>query len=72
MEWREGDIAGILPFSRMRDAPGDTTTREPTELFALESKHFHGLIRDCQTITAICEHVMLDSFQIECQRDDPQ
>ena len=31
MEWRGGDVAGFLPYSRMTASPGDTRTEEPTE-----------------------------------------
>jgi signal transduction histidine kinase len=60
LEWRAGDISGLLPFSRMRASPGTTTIIEPTEILALESRSFPELIRECQTVTAICVHVMLD------------
>jgi len=30
MEWREGDVTGTLPYSRMVSPPGDTRAQEPT------------------------------------------
>jgi signal transduction histidine kinase len=60
LEWRAGDISGILPFSRMRGSPGTTAVNEAAELLEVESRHFPELIRDCQAVTAICVHVMLD------------
>ncbi len=60
MEWRGGDISGVLPFSRMRNAPGETCAIEPSEVLAVSSDHFPELIRECQDLTAIFVHVMLD------------
>ena len=60
MEWRGGDLSGVLPFSRMRKTPGDTRAIAATELLGLSRAHFPDLIRECQELTAICVHVMLD------------
>ena len=32
MEWRGGDVTGLLPFSRLVAAPGEVKAEEPTEL----------------------------------------
>jgi len=60
MEWREGDVTGLLPYSRMTSAPGDVIAEEPTEVLDLHRDHLPALIRECQEITAILVHVMLD------------
>ncbi|MBP9144369.1 MAG: cyclic nucleotide-binding domain-containing protein [Thermoanaerobaculia bacterium] len=60
MEWRGGDIAGLLPFSRMRKAPGEMRAIAVTELLGLSRASFPDLIRECQELTAVCVHVMLD------------
>ena len=60
MEWRGGDVAGTIPYSRMRASPGETHFQEPTELFTLDRAHFRDLARDCHELTAILVHVMLD------------
>ena len=60
MEWRGGDISGILPFSRMRNSPGETRAIAATEVLGLSRDFFPELIRDCQELTAVCVHVMLD------------
>jgi signal transduction histidine kinase len=60
MEWRGGDVAGTLPYSRMRGSPGETHVLEPTELLGLGRSHFRDLARDCHELTAILVHVMLD------------
>ena len=30
MEWRAGDVTGMLPYSRMVSPPGDTVAQEPS------------------------------------------
>ena len=30
MEWRGGDVSGLLPYSRMKSSPGDVVAEEPT------------------------------------------
>jgi signal transduction histidine kinase len=60
MEWRGGDVTGLLPYSRMSRAPGDVIAEEPTEILDLHRDYFPALIRECQEVTAILVHVMLD------------
>ena len=31
MEWREGDVTGVLPYSRMVSPPGDSIAQESTD-----------------------------------------
>jgi len=59
-EWRGGDVTGLLPYSRMSAAPGDTIMGEPTDVFVVDRVHFPELTRECPTITAALVHVMLD------------
>ena len=35
MEWRGGDVTGLLPYSRLVSPPGDTVAQEPTEILAV-------------------------------------
>jgi CRP-like cAMP-binding protein len=32
LEWRGGDVTGLLPYSRLTSPPGDTIAQEPTEV----------------------------------------
>ena len=34
MEWRAGDVAGMLPYSRLVSPPGDSVAQEPSEILA--------------------------------------
>jgi CRP-like cAMP-binding protein len=35
MEWRGGDVTGLLPYSRLQNPPGDTIVDEPTVAIAI-------------------------------------
>ena len=60
MEWQGGDVTGILPYSRLQNAPGDTIVEEPTEVLMLTRQDLPGLIRNCYEVTAILVHAMTD------------
>ena len=32
MEWREGDVTGLLPYSRLVSPPGDSVAQEPSTI----------------------------------------
>jgi signal transduction histidine kinase len=60
MEWRGGDVTGVLPFSRTWMPPGDTIVNEPTEIVSLTRADLPQMIHACYEITAILVHVMTD------------
>jgi signal transduction histidine kinase len=60
MEWRGGDVSGLLPYSRLVSPPGDNAALEPTVILALHRDHFPAMIRDCSQLTSILVHQMLD------------
>jgi signal transduction histidine kinase len=60
MEWREGDVGGYLPYSRLVAAPGDVKVEIPTEIFMIPREEIPALIRDCYELTSIFVHVMVD------------
>jgi signal transduction histidine kinase len=60
MEWRGGDVAGILPYSRVVVAPGNTVIQEPTELFRVPREQLAALPKECPQATAELVHVMVD------------
>jgi signal transduction histidine kinase len=60
MEWREGQVTGLLPYSRMVSPPGDTTAQETTEILAVHRDLLPEMIRECQMITSILVHMMVD------------
>jgi signal transduction histidine kinase len=60
MEWRGGDVSGLLPYSRMKASPGDVIFEEATEVLTVYREHFPEMIRECPEVTAKLVHVMLD------------
>jgi signal transduction histidine kinase len=60
VEWRGGDVAGVLPYSRLRKPPGDAAVEEPTEVLALPRERLPDLARECHAITTNLVHVMTD------------
>ncbi len=45
MEWREGDVTGLLPYSRLVTPPGDTVAQDPVTILAVHRDHFDEMIR---------------------------
>jgi signal transduction histidine kinase len=60
VEWRGGDVTGLLPYSRLVSPPGDSIAQATTELLAIHRDDLAALIRDCHEITSILIHTMLD------------
>jgi len=60
IEWRAGDVAGLLPYSRLVGPPGDSVAQEPSEILAIPRGQIAAMIRDCYEITSILVHKMLD------------
>lgn len=64
MEWREGDITGMLPYSRLVSPPADVIAEEPTEIFMLDRGLLPQMIQECHDLTAILVHIMLDRARV--------
>jgi signal transduction histidine kinase len=64
IEWRGGDVTGLLPYSRLRTAPGNSIVQEPTEILGLHRNLLRELIEECHEITSILVRVMLDRARI--------
>jgi signal transduction histidine kinase len=60
MEWRGGDVTGLLPYSRMSRPPGQSTIEEPTETLAIHRDLFPEMLRECPHVTETLVHIMLD------------
>jgi signal transduction histidine kinase len=73
MEWRGGDVTGVMPYSRIGSPPGDVKAEEPTEIVTVYRQDLPSLICDCPEVTAILVHVMVDrarTFQRSDLHDD--
>jgi signal transduction histidine kinase len=64
MDWRAGDVTGVLPYSRMLNSPGDSVAQEPTDILVIERGHLPRLIRECHEVTSILVHKMLDRARV--------
>ena len=60
MDWREGDVTGLLPYSRLVNAPGNSVIQEPTELLRVGCEHLPRVPIECPQLTAELVHVMVD------------
>lgn len=60
MEWREGDVMGLLPYSRITGAPGDAVAQESSEILQVHGDHIRELTENCYEITAKLVHAMID------------
>jgi signal transduction histidine kinase len=59
-ETRGGELAGLLPFSRMTHSTADIVVDDTIEMLHIDSGLFPALIRECPGVTAACVHSMLD------------
>jgi signal transduction histidine kinase len=69
IEWRAGDVGGLLPHSRLVSPPGDSVAQESTEILAVHRDHLRELTRECHEITSILVHVMVDRARIFTSSD---
>jgi signal transduction histidine kinase len=63
-EWRAGDVTGLLPYSRLVHAPGESVVEEPAEALVVHRRAFPEMIRACYELTAVLVHVMLDRARV--------
>jgi signal transduction histidine kinase len=64
LEWRGGEVTGMLPYSRMTTPPGDSLSVVRTESLAIHREDFPEMIRECHGVTSILVGVMLDRARI--------
>ena len=60
LDWRGGDISGMLPYSRMTSPPGEGRVIEAAEALSIHRDHFPEMIRECPHVTTVMVHQMLD------------
>lgn len=64
LEWRAGDVTGLLPYSRLTRPPGDTIAQEPTDLLRIDRDCLRDLILECHETTTLLVHAMLDRARV--------
>lgn len=60
IEWRAGEVSGMLPYSRMTGPPGHNYFEESSELVTVHEEHFREMVHLCPVFSALTVHVMLD------------
>jgi signal transduction histidine kinase len=60
VEWHAGDVAGLLPYSRLQSPPGDSVAEQPTDIVVIHRDDLPELIRECHQMTSILVHTMVD------------
>jgi signal transduction histidine kinase len=60
MDWREGDVTGQLPYSRLAKAPGNSVIDESAEILCVPREHVAAMPFECPHVTAALVHVMVD------------
>jgi signal transduction histidine kinase len=60
MEWHEGDVTGMLPYSRMVSPPGNSVAQEFSTILALPRECIRAMTRECHEITSLLVHTMID------------
>ncbi|HEU4955166.1 MAG TPA: ATP-binding protein [Gemmatimonadales bacterium] len=60
VDWHDGDATGMLPYSRLVNAPGNTVILEPTEILRVARELLPALPIECPQVTAELVHVMVD------------
>ena len=69
MEWRSGDVTGLLPYSRLVSPPGDNVALEPSMILALPRDLLTAMIHNCHQITSILVHKMVDRAKLFTSSD---
>jgi signal transduction histidine kinase len=60
MEWRGGDVTGMMPYSRIVSPPADVIVEEAAEVFTVLREDLPEMIHECPELTTIFVHIMLD------------
>ena len=63
-EWRAGDVTGVLPYSRLVNAPGNSIALEPTTCFTVHRDYLLEMIQTCHQLTGLLVHAMLDRARV--------
>jgi signal transduction histidine kinase len=64
IEWRGGDVTGVLPYSRLVTPPGNSIAQEPTEILTLQRDLLRELTTECYELTSILVRAMLDRARL--------
>ncbi|HZL53549.1 MAG TPA: ATP-binding protein [Terracidiphilus sp.] len=69
IEWRTGEVSGVLPYSRLVSPPGDAIVQEPTEILSIPRDSLRAMTHDCFDVTSILVRTMLDRARLFTSSD---
>lgn len=69
IEWRTGEVSGVLPYSRLVSPPGDAIVQEPTEILSIPRDCLRAMTHDCFEVTSILVRTMLDRARLFTSSD---
>jgi signal transduction histidine kinase len=69
VEWREGDVTGMLPYSRLMAPPGNSSALEPSEILAIPRADLREMTRECFEVTSMLVHSMIDRARLFTSSD---
>ncbi|HVZ82821.1 MAG TPA: ATP-binding protein [Terracidiphilus sp.] len=69
IEWRAGDVSGMLPYSRLVAPPGNSIVLEPTEILSIPREQLRAMTRECFEVTSILVHNMIDRSRLFTSSD---
>jgi signal transduction histidine kinase len=64
MEWRGGDVTGLLPYSRLKTPPGEVVAEERTRLVTVDAADLRRMTQECYELTTVLVHLMLDRARV--------
>ncbi|MEI9969088.1 MAG: ATP-binding protein [Terracidiphilus sp.] len=64
IEWRGGEVSGLLPYSRLQTPPGDAVAEESSEILSIPREELQALTRECFVVTDTLVHAMLDRARL--------
>ena len=64
VEWRQGDVTGLLPYSRLMSPPGNSIALEPAEILSIPRAHIRAMTQECFEVTSILVHSMIDRARL--------
>jgi signal transduction histidine kinase len=69
VEWRGGDVAGLLPYSRLTVPPGDSKALESSQILAIPREQLRAMTSECFEVTSILVHSMVDRTRMFTSSD---
>jgi CRP-like cAMP-binding protein len=64
VEWRGGDVTGLLPYSRLMSPPGNSSALEPAEILSIPRADIKAMTQECFAVTSILVHSMIDRARL--------